>query len=147
MQVRQRPEVQLKKFLGWIGVMEFERGIIAVVAAFDALAPHYRDESQLALAAAFLLSLVALMMIVGVAILAATPTELALSAAKHRTTYRAATFRIAVLPYCQHHHHCGHHIHVNWWARWDSNPGPRDSRSPNVSVRRGLSLHLRLGSR
>ena len=30
-----------------------------------------------------------------------------------------------------------------WWARWDSNPGPRDSRFPEVSLGRGLSLHPR----
>ena len=28
-----------------------------------------------------------------------------------------------------------------WWARWDSNPGPRDSLDPAVSGGRGLSLH------
>ena len=37
------------------------------------------------------------------------------------------------------------HLEVEriWWARWDSNPGPRDSRGPAVSGGRGLSLHPR----
>ena len=30
-----------------------------------------------------------------------------------------------------------------WWARWDSNPEPRDSLNPAISRGSGLSLHPR----
>jgi hypothetical protein len=36
-----------------------------------------------------------------------------------------------------------HGLKLSWWARWDSNPGPRDSLCPDVSIRSGLSHHPR----
>src|SRR5690606_11901966 len=35
----------------------------------------------------------------------------------------------------------GRMVHGRWWAHQDSNLEPRDSRVPEVSSRRGLSLH------
>jgi len=34
-------------------------------------------------------------------------------------------------------------MNPKWWARWDSNPEPRDSLNPAISRGSGLSLHPR----
>jgi len=34
---------------------------------------------------------------------------------------------------------------TNWWARQDSNLGPRDSLYPDISIRSGLSHHPQPG--
>ncbi|HEU4485362.1 MAG TPA: hypothetical protein VFR96_07735, partial [Povalibacter sp.] len=67
-----------------IHVMKLQRGMVTAVTALVALAAHHRDQLQLSRAAAFVLLRIALVVVVGVAVLAAPPAESGLTALEQR---------------------------------------------------------------
>jgi hypothetical protein len=91
LQICQRPHIELEQLFRGLEVVKLESSVVPGVPTVAAFSAHRRDEPEFPLATALLLTLVALMMVVGVSILAASPTELSLSTSERGTADNAGS--------------------------------------------------------
>jgi hypothetical protein len=80
--VCERSRVELKGLARRVAMMEFKSGEVPCVSTSHALTAHHADKSRLVDSAAFELSGIALLMVVGVSILAGTGAKGSLPATK-----------------------------------------------------------------
>lgn len=91
LKICERAHVELEQLLRGLHVVKLEGSVVPCVPTVAAFSTHRRDEPEFPLPTAFLLALVALMMVVGVSILAASPTELSLSTSERGTADNAGS--------------------------------------------------------
>jgi len=91
LQVRQRPHIELKQLGVAFDVVKLQCREVTGVSASYALAPEQCDQFEFSLSASFLLSCIALMVVVRVLVLACPTTELAFSSAERRRANGADT--------------------------------------------------------
>jgi hypothetical protein len=134
-EISQRTHIQLKRLLTWVPMVELECCVITTVAASFAPSAKLLNESQFSGTTALALTFVALMVIVGIEVLAATPAEHRLTPTERARADHAMNHERRSSPW--------NHAVIGRWARQDSNLQPRDSLSPPFPMGVGLSLHPR----